>query len=176
MQPWAKRFPSLFARTYVAYACADVAYASERPADELVSRLHLVARTVGGVVVCVSDLGWRFLPGGTREPGETLIELAERELMEEAGARRTGALVWLGGHRADRRLPEPFRPHLPHPTSFWSYAVTDVVVDTPPSNPPDGEQVTEVLVLPAAEAADFIAVHDSVHADVVRLADAMGLL
>jgi len=37
--------------------------------DELISNVHVVCRTTGGIVVCGNDIGWRFLPGGTREPG-----------------------------------------------------------------------------------------------------------
>lgn len=160
----------------VDYADADVSFTLEPPPDALVSRLHLLARTEGGIVVCVSDLGWRFLPGGTPEPGEQLLDTADRELREEAGARRTAALTWVGAHRADSRLPLPYRPHLAHPRAYWSYAVTNVVLDGPPTNPVDGEQVTDVLVLSADEAVRFIAEHDQVHADVVRLSQARGLL
>jgi hypothetical protein len=39
---------------------------------------------------------------------------------------------------------------------------------------PGGEQVVEVLALTADQAASYIAEHDPVHADVFRLADAMG--
>jgi 8-oxo-dGTP diphosphatase len=46
----------------------------------------------------------------------------------------------------------------------------------PPENPPDGEHVVEVLVLPPDDAAAYIEVHDPMHADVVRLAQAMRLL
>ena len=45
-----------------------------------------------------------------------------------------------------------------------------------PLNPADGEHVVEVLTLPPAEAAAWLGVHDPVHADVVRLAVARGLL
>ena len=48
--------------------------------------------------------------------------------------------------------PEPYRPHLPHPEKAWLWCVTDVVVDATPSNPPDGEQVEEVRVVPLPEA------------------------
>ena len=46
----------------------------------------------------------------------------------------------------------------------------------PPANPPDGEQVLEVLSLPVEDAAVDLAGHDPVDGDVVRLAEAVGLL
>ncbi len=61
-------------------ANARIAYASGTAPDELVARLHVIAVTEQHeVVVCRSAEGWRFLPGGTRKPGESLRELARRE-------------------------------------------------------------------------------------------------
>ncbi|GAA2103972.1 hypothetical protein GCM10009841_21510 [Microlunatus panaciterrae] len=177
MRAWEQEFAELFAPRFIDYASADVQFSLEAPPPELVSRIHLVARTgEGSVIVCVNDLGWRFLPGGTREPGEELAAGLDREIREEAGARRIGPWSVVGAFRAQIRAPEPYRPHMPHPVAYWAYAVADVLLDGLPTNPPDGEQVTEVLVLPPADAADFLAVHDPIHADVVRLTAAMGLI
>lgn len=46
----------------------------------------------------------------------------------------------------------------------------------PPSNPSDGERVVEVLTLPVAEAAEYLRSEDPVHANVLRHADALGLV
>lgn len=76
--------------------------------------------TAGGkVVVCRSGQGWRFLPGGVREPGESLSGLALRELVEEAGAALKGELRYFAAHIAVSNRPKPFRPHLPHPRAYW---------------------------------------------------------
>jgi 8-oxo-dGTP diphosphatase len=77
---------------------------------------------------------------------------------------------------ADSGRQAPDRPHLPHPRSYWAYAVTRADVVGPPTNPDDGEHVVEVLALPPADAADYIEEHDRVHADVVRLAREMRLI
>lgn len=141
------------------------------------SRLHLGAVTDAGyVVVCRSGQGWRFLPGGTREPGESLAELAGRELMEEAGAVLEGELQHFAAHVADSARVTPYRPHLPHPRAYWAYAVAPVQVVGTPTNPRDGETVVEVLILPPSVAADHLPEEDPIHADVVRHADAMGLV
>jgi 8-oxo-dGTP diphosphatase len=176
-QRWAATFPGLYANSYVDYAGCWLGFTVGPVPDELISRLHLVARTGrGDVIVCRSVQGWRFLPGGTREPGEALPELARRELMEEAGAQVLGDVRIFAAHVADSERDRPFRPHLPHPRAYWAYGVTSAELVASPTNPPDGELVVEVLTLPPAEAADFLADHDPHHADVVRLAAAMSLL
>lgn len=68
----------------------------------------------------------------------------------------------------------PYLPHAPHPRMWWLYAVTEVAIDEEPANPADGERVVDVLVLPPADAADYLEVHDPIHADVIRLAIALG--
>ncbi len=175
---WSARFPELFRDDYVDYApWIRIQFTTEAIPQELVSRLHLVAVTPAGeVVVCRSEQGWRFLPGGTREPAESLADLAGRELMEEAGARLIGEMQFFAAHVADSTRPEPYRPHLPHPRAFWAYAVAAAEVIAVPENPPDGEQVVEVLKVRPSSAAEFLAQDDPSHADVVRLADAMGLI
>ena len=174
---WAAAFPALFAPSYVDYADAQLGFTTHDVPDELVARLHLVALTPRRqVIVCRSVQGWRFLPGGTREEGESLVELARRELVEEAGARMTAGLRIFASHVADSRRAAPYRPHLPHPRGYWAYAVTEAEVVEPPTNPADGEHVVEVLALPSARAAGYLQEHDPLHADVVRLAGAMDLI
>ena len=45
-----------------------------------------------------------------------------------------------------------------------------------PLNPPDGETVVDVLTLHPDAAADYLEEHDAIHADVVRHAQAPGLI
>jgi 8-oxo-dGTP diphosphatase len=171
---WAALFPALFATRYESYADCNLSFTTQPVPDELVARLHLVARTPqGAVIVCRSIQGWTFLPGGTREENETLRDLARRELMEEAGAQMTAGLRIFGAHVADSLSGAPYRPHLPHPRAFWAYAITEAEVVQSPTNPYDGEHVVEVLALSATEAADCV---EYQHADVLRLAQAMVLI
>jgi hypothetical protein len=79
--------------------------------------------------------------------------------------------------RGHHRQPQPYRSHPPHPISYWLYAVADVTFDGPPTCPPGGEQVTDVLTLPPDRAADWLEAGEDVPvADLVRLAAAMGLV
>jgi 8-oxo-dGTP diphosphatase len=176
-ETWAERFPDLFRERFEAYANADLTFRLGAPDDALVARLHLVAIDPDGlVVVCRSLEGWRFLPGGTREPGETLTELAARELLEEAGCILRGPVEVFAHQQSRSRNPAPYRSHLPHPEAAWAYATARVHRAGDPTNPPDGESVVEVLALPLAQAAAWLRVHDGEHADVLLLADALGLL
>ncbi len=172
---WAEKFPRLFAEQSVDYAQVTVRLQLGEPTDPLVNRLHLVAFTAtGDVVVCRSSQQWRFLPGGTREPSESLPSLAARELMEEAGAELIGDPVTFAWYDVTCHADQPYRPHLAHPRAAWAFARCEVQLVTAPSNPSDGEEVVEVLTLPPQEAADWLAVHDPDHADLVRLAVALG--
>ena len=168
---------ALLAVTSVPYANAHLAFTEDPPDVDDVSRAHVVAVTPGGdVVVCRSVEEWRFLPGGTREPGESVRDLVARELREEAGCALGGEPQFLGRYVATSRSPAPYRPHLPHPVASWAYYVAPVEVVGEPLNPPDGESVVEVLALPPADAAAWLREHDAVHADVVVLAAQRGLL
>jgi 8-oxo-dGTP diphosphatase len=173
---WRERFPDLFAPGYWEWGGLDVQFTVEPPPQELVSNVHLVARSGGKIVVSVSELGWRLLPGGTREPGETVAENAARELLEEAGATLLGPLQPIGAHRGRSRRSGPWRPHLPYPVGYWLWAAADVAVTGPPSNPPDGEQIVEVLLLGPLDAIEFLQEDHPTGADVVRLAMAMDLV
>lgn len=168
-------FGRLFAEQPVDYAQATVRLHLGTPVDALVNRLHMVAFTPAGqVVVCRSSQQWRFLPGGTREPSESLLSLASRELWEEAGAELLSAPETFAWYDVHCHAAEPYRPHLAHPRAAWAVARCQVRLVGGPSNPDDGEDVVEVLTLPPAEAADWLAVHDPDHADLVRLAVALG--
>ncbi|MGH9211245.1 MAG: NUDIX domain-containing protein [Acidimicrobiales bacterium] len=59
----------------------------------------------GGAVIVRHREGRELIPGGTREPGETLRETLERELHEEACARVVDAELF-GHMRAARRGPD----------------------------------------------------------------------
>lgn len=177
-EDWTARVPRLFAPARVHYANVDLGFTTGPFDDVLVSRLHLVAVTAPGeLIVCTSVQGWRFLPGGTREPEESLRALAARELLEEAGAVLVGdELTLFGAHVADSRDPEPWRPHLAFPRSLWAYGACCAKITGPPTCPPDGEQIFDVLTMPAEQAVEFIETNDEMMADAVRLAIAMGLV
>ncbi len=173
----AARLPRLFAPSWVDYANCDITFTVDAVPAESINRLHLVAMTADGlVVVCESAEGWRFLPGGRREPGEDLEQLARREAMEEAGLRLDGPVTVFASHVAVSRESRPYRDHLAHPTGYWAYASAPATVVGEPTSPPDGEQITGVHALPSQAAIEFLEQHDHDHADVVRLAVLTGVI
>ena len=95
---------------------------------------------------------------------------------ERVGSQQVGPPRYFAAHFADSLRPKPYQPHPPHPRAYWADAVTQARVVTPPGNPPGGEQGVEVLAPTADQAASYIAEHHPLHADVLRLADAMGLI
>ena len=175
---WSTRVPRLFAPASVDYANVALGFTTGPFDDALISRLHLVAITSPGeLIVCTTVQGWRFLPGGTREPEESLHELVVRELLEEAGAVPVDdELTLFGAHVADSRDPEPWRPHLAFPRALWAYGACRAEITGPPTCPPDGEQIDDVLTMPAEHAVEFMETTDQMMADAVRLAIAMGLV
>ncbi|GAA4843499.1 NUDIX domain-containing protein [Kitasatospora terrestris] len=148
----AARFPILHAPQRWAWGGIDAQFSAELPPDGLITNIHLVGFTDGLVVLCRDVRGHWFLPGGTREAAESVESCLERELREEAGARLVGPARWIGAHRAVTDHPVPYRPWQPHPEKAWLWGWAEVVVDSAPTNPADGEQVVEVRPMEPAEA------------------------
>jgi 8-oxo-dGTP diphosphatase len=173
----AARLPRLFLPSRIDYANCEITFTVDPVPEEAINRLHLLAVTgEGEVVVCESVEGWRFLPGGRREPGESVDELAHREAMEEAGLRLDAPPVVFGAHVAVSDDPAPYRDHFAHPVGYWAYAHVPATIVAEPTSPPDAEQITGVHTLPAERAIEYLEVHDPYHADVVRLAMYTGII
>ena len=154
--PSAARFPSLFAPRRITWAGVDGAFSLDRPDPALVTKIHLVPFVGDRIVVCRnSDDEW-FLPGGTLEADEPVEHCAARELLEEAGARLDGRIHHVGAFLCVSYQQAPYRPWQSHPHQAWLWATADVVVDSAPTNPPDGEVVVEVRTTTVAEAKQLL--------------------
>ncbi|WP_084713190.1 NUDIX hydrolase [Streptacidiphilus rugosus] len=161
----ARRFPRLYAPQRWSWGGLDAQFSAQMPEDRLVTNIHLVGFAPdpgdpaggAGIVLCRDDRGHWFLPGGTREDGESVEVCLARELREEAGARMLGAPVWIGAHHCVTDRPTPYRPWQPHPEKAWLWGWAEVVVDSEPTNPSDGEPVVEVRVVPPVEAQRLLA-------------------
>lgn len=158
----AARHPLLHRPVRWEWASITMQFQTELPRDDLVSSTHVVAFVDENVILCRDQRpdGW-FLPGGTREPGESIPTSLERELVEEAGVRLLGAFHPVGAHVGVSDADQPYRPHLPHPEKAWLWGWAEAEIVGPPTMPDDGEQIEEVLAFPVAEAARRAAAEDS---------------
>jgi 8-oxo-dGTP diphosphatase len=148
----------------------DAAFGAEPPADELVTNIHVIGFTGDRIVLCRDERERWFLPGGTREEGETIDDCVARELREEAGARLAGPLRWVGAHRCVSDGPVPYRPWQPHPVKAWLWCTADVVIDSAPTCPAGGEQVVEVRAVGPAEAQRLLSAGSGWYAELIELA------
>ena len=141
------------------------------PAEALISNINITPHTPGGwVMLGLADGSWE-IPGGTREPGEAILETARRELLEEAGARLLSLRIF-GGWRCHSLAEKPYRPHLPHPEYYRLVGIGEVEITGPPGNPAGAEQVAKVEVAPLElVTARFAAAGRDDLAEVYRLAN-----
>lgn len=102
------------------------------------------------VVVRMKD-GHTELPGGTLEADEHYLDAAQRELMEEAGARMMGDFHPFGLFHCRTSALTPYLPHMPHPDYTRIVGWSDVEIVAAPTMPPDGEVIVAVETHPLRE-------------------------
>jgi 8-oxo-dGTP diphosphatase len=92
------------------------------------------------------------LPGGTLEPGESWVDAAGRELMEETGSRLL-SLHPIGMYHCFSQESQPRRPHLPHSefVRVVSWADAEQLKET--SDPDTRSKIVEVRAIHYKEAS-----------------------
>ena len=97
--------------------------------DTIVSSIRCIVRVDDAVVVCSNAGGSHPWPGGRREPGETFVETACREVEEETGWRVDPAsLRELGWLHFEHLTPQPDDWPFPHP-DFLQVVFTGIAID-----------------------------------------------
>ena len=165
----AARYPALYALQRWEWGGLDAAFSTAPAPDHMVTNIHVVAYVADRVVLCRDARDVWFLPGGTREEGESIRGCVDRELMEEAGARLTGPLVPIGAHHCVSDRAAPYRPHQPHPHKYWLWCAADAELVGPPTMPADAEQIVEVCAVPVVEAGELLLTGGLWLADLVAL-------
>ena len=136
----------------------------------MVSNVRVVPFTDDGRCVLVRSAEWGWMiPGGTREPGESPLETAVREMREETG----GVLLSFRPIGADwcESSGPPYRPHLPHPKFCFVYGWGEIELDGDPEPVDGGETIVEVTPFRIDEAITlFLERGDQDAAAIVRLA------
>ncbi|MGY1867979.1 NUDIX hydrolase [Nocardia gipuzkoensis] len=166
----ADRYPLLHAPAHWEWGDMDVRFSTTLPSDELVTNIHLVCFVGDEIVLCRDDRDIWLLPGGTRERDESIDACVRRELREEAGARPLGPIRRFGAHHAMSHRPAPHREWQPHPHKAWLWCTADVVLDSAPTNPDDGEQILEVRAFSVAEAMRLVGTDGEHLSELVALA------
>ena len=138
--------------TAVSYGPVEMVFVpgDRLPPHHLISNVNIVP-FVGEQAVLLRVAGGRpEIPGGTLEPGEDFMTALRRELREEAGA-NLRSWTFFGAYRCHSVAPEPYRPHLPHPDFSRVVGYGEIEIVAQPTNPPGGEEVVEVSVMPIDE-------------------------
>jgi 8-oxo-dGTP diphosphatase len=135
-----------------AWAQTIVRFTDRRPPDQVVQSVRAIALVDDGVVVCRLSDGTPFLPGGTREEGESVDDCLSRELTEEAGFLVKGRPHWFAAHSGVSYHRIPYKPYAPFPLKAWLWGLVRGELVGPPTNPVGAEQVAAVCVLRPEEA------------------------
>lgn len=138
------------------WAQTIVRFTERRPPDEVVQSVRAIAVVGQRVVVCRLPDGTAFLPGGTREQGESVDDCIRRELTEEAGFVMQGRPRWFAAHSGVSYHRIAYKSHAPFPLKAWLWGVVKGEILTPPTNPVGAEQVATVSVMRPEDALDVL--------------------
>ena len=109
------------------------------------------------------------LPGGTLEPGESWLQAAHREVMEETGAALSNVKP-IGMYHCVSEESEPRLPHYPHPVHVRVVSCADADEVGSPSDSDGPRSITEVRTVKYSEAADLFSANDQDFAALYELA------
>jgi len=145
-------------------------YRSGLPPASMVANVRVVPFVDDCTCVLARSAEWGWMvPGGTREPGESPLETAVREMREEIGATLLSYRP-IGADWCVTTGPV-YRDHLPHPEFCMLYGWGDVELGGHPEPVADGETIVEVRTMSVTDAiAILLESGDDDGAAIVRLA------
>lgn len=149
MQP--DTYPTLTAPSVMGPIRAQFRLQTALPPATLISNVNIIPVIRNGHWVATQHESGEFeVIGGTLEPNEDYRTALEREVMEEAGARLL-SFEPFGAFECYSSAPEPYRPHLPHPTFYRvvGFGLIDLV-ETPP-RVERGEAIQHVISAPLSQ-------------------------
>ncbi len=147
----AANYPRLFSETDWGVARVRFQLGLKGVPRRRIACVNIAARIDGQWIAVQFQDGRWTMPGGTREPGESLTAAARRELMEEAGCCLRQPRFF-GAWRCESTMPRPHQAHVPHPIFYRAVALAEGRLVSPPTNPPGAEQIAQVAALPLCEA------------------------
>lgn len=84
--------------------------------DEIVTSVRCIVKVGSEIVVCTNRDGTHPMPGGRREPGESFVQTAAREVEEETGwLIRPGSFGLIGWLHLEHLKAQPADWPYPHP-------------------------------------------------------------
>ena len=169
MIPDPGRYPSLTSMQEATWGSTTMRFTFELepPEAQLVSNVRCACFSGDRMLLIdTEEFGLSAFPGGLLEPGEAWRDALERELLEETGARPISVEV-VGRLHFWSGFDAPYRPHLPHPEFHQVVTYAEVVLVGAPTNPPGGEHVLAVELVPVDEAIDRLRVTDPFEAELL---------
>lgn len=137
------------------------------PPKDLVTSARAIVVRGGEVLVCRNVDSVHALPGGRREPDETLEETLRREIAEETGW-RIAAPRPLGVVHLRHLLPKPPDYPYPYPDFLWAIFRADADVADPELRVPDGYEL-ESRFEPVDRALELVDLGSRVYVLAARL-------
>ena len=130
----------------------SAAIGAEPPPLAYVTSVRCVVIRQGQVLVVQDPESYHILPGGRREPGETLAQTLRREVLEETGW-TLGALRPLGFIHFHHLTPRPADYPYPYPDFFQIVYLAEAVDYVPSAVQPGDYELGSAFYPPAAAAA-----------------------
>jgi 8-oxo-dGTP diphosphatase len=143
-------YPHLLGPTEPLFGPVPATFEFGLPDEALIGNVNIVPSVGDEWLITRQEEGWS-VTSGTLEPGESWLEAARREMIEEAGAELQD-LTLFGGWRIVSTEDRPYRPHMPHPVSYRVVGYGEAVIVGAPTNPEGEEQILEVATWPLHEA------------------------